>query len=205
MKIWHKQFKNLHQEELDKAFKNACSKGQLKKVKYLLTSSELNKHANIHSQEGEALIKACRNNHYDVIDYLVNSKELKENLSIHTRKDYALIVACEENNVDLAKYLLTSPTLKEHIDIHTNANSPGNTDRAFQIALIYKNLEILNYFITELNIERTPTIDKLIAFHDNEIKDAVENLFKARDLYNKLNKDLVSNEKPQPNTHKVKI
>ena len=43
------QFKHLTQEQLDSKFLEACKLGNLDSIKKLLTSSEINNHANIHT------------------------------------------------------------------------------------------------------------------------------------------------------------
>ena len=82
------------QKQLDKEFINVCSKGNLDKIKYLLTSPDLKEHADIHAQENEGLLYACMNEKTHLIDYLVIeynmniSKELKRDLLISNKEGY---------------------------------------------------------------------------------------------------------------------
>ena len=53
------KYKKLNQEELNDQFINACKNDNLDIVKYLLTSSELTEHADIHAADDLGFIVAC--------------------------------------------------------------------------------------------------------------------------------------------------
>ena len=63
-----------------------------------------------------------------------------------------LIMAVNEERFEDVQLLLTSPFLKEHVDIHYDE------DEAFRSLLRTRNMEILNYFIFDMNIEKTEFI-----------------------------------------------
>lgn len=60
--------------------------------------------------------------------------------------------AVEEERIEDVKLLLTSPYLQDYVDIHYDE------DEAFRILCRKRNMEILNFFIFDMNIERTEFI-----------------------------------------------
>jgi hypothetical protein len=60
--------------------------------------------------------------------------------------------AVEEGRLEDVQLLLTSPYLKEHVDIHYDEDEP------FRSLLRTRNMEILNYFIFDMNIDKTEFI-----------------------------------------------
>jgi hypothetical protein len=159
------QFKSHSQEDLDNAFICACDEGDITKAKYLLTSEELKKNANIHAQNDLAFHICCLHMHnkkknLKILDFLVTSSELEENVSIHAIDDFA-----------------------------------------FHRALVFEAFEILHHFIFDLNIDRTPKINKYLSDHPNK---KIESLFALRDLNEKLNNEL-SSDNISNNSKKIKI
>ena len=69
------KYKKLNQEELNKQFINACQNDDLDIVKYLLTSSELTEHADIHAADDVGFVCACRYSNFEIVKYLVTSAE----------------------------------------------------------------------------------------------------------------------------------
>lgn len=189
MSMLLKEYGSLSQLELQECLYEACKKGELEKVKYLLTSPELMFHADINKHEGDALICAVNNLHYNVIEYLVQSPELKEHICIHTQYDFAIIQACENGDAEMVKYLLTSPNLKEHSDIHTKGRHFGK-DRPFLMAYICERMEVLQYLICDYNIPKTDRISHIMNDDPKEITSAIENMFKFRELHKELNSEL---------------
>lgn len=62
------------------------------------------------------------------------------------------IRAVNEQRFEDIKLLLTSPFLKDHVDIHYDE------DEGFRSLLRTRNMEILNYFIFDMNIKKTEFI-----------------------------------------------
>lgn len=204
----YNQVKSASQDRINLLFLDACRNGELDKVKYFLTSPEINRYADIHVDQDAALLFATREGHYEVIEYLLNSPDLKENISIHAQGDYALIGACISGDIEMAKYLLTSPTLKEHIDIHTGGSN-YKSDKPFITAYSYERLELIHYFIFELNIEKTDEIKALLSNHMNEqyerISQTVNSMFEKRELNEELVKELNSDTISKNVSKKAKI
>lgn len=163
----------------------SCEHGNLSMVQYLLTSTELKLNAAINARKGLPLINACGNGHLDIVKYLLTSPELKEHANIHIDNDSALISACGSRHLNVFKYLLTSSELKDHANL--NAREGEIFDICFKHNQKNDRLEIINYLIFDLNIERTEYINNLLTEYPNE---KVEEWFKLRKLNNELNKEL---------------
>jgi ankyrin repeat protein len=173
LKSEKKLFKSLEQEELNDYFHNHCLRGDLEHVKYLLTSPELNTHADIHSLGEQGLRIACAEGHLDIVTYLLTSPELIEHANVQHSNNVALKCAGESNNLELIKYLIESPTLNYHCDINTeyffenfctsgnlktikyltNPDSLGlisfeNLHNGFIKSCQYGRLEVIQYFLS---------------------------------------------------------
>lgn len=153
----YNRFKDLSQDELNYEFYCACQKGKLKLVKYLLTSSDLKYHANV------------RFNKY------LN----RFNNRLHD--DAGFTEACFYGHFEVVKFLLTAHELKEYPDIH------ARNDTGFISALFNRRLDILQFLIFDMNIEKTEHIEKYLKENPNK---QVENMFQKRDLNNKLEEEL---------------
>ena len=64
-------YKKYNKEQLNDEFIDACRKGQLDVVKYLLASDQLNEHADIHKADDLGFICACEQGHLEVVKYLI--------------------------------------------------------------------------------------------------------------------------------------
>jgi hypothetical protein len=96
----------LEQYKLDQYLIEACLASDLNSVKYLLTSPELNHHANIKGWDEEAFICACRTSNIELINYMLRSPELKEHSNIHTWQDMVFIEACDRKDIEVLNYLI---------------------------------------------------------------------------------------------------
>lgn len=80
---------------------------------------------------------------------------------------------------------MTSPELEKHADIH------ADNDVGFDTAFQFKCLDIIKYFIFDLNIKKTAYIEESLTRYPNKV---VSNYFEMRDLNSELNKNLDSNK-----------
>jgi ankyrin repeat protein len=135
---------------------DACQKGHLNVVQFVLTSKELPLHAEINFNKG-ILSRACEKGQLHVIKYLLTSSELKEHADIHARDDMPLRAACRTGNLDIVKYLTSSPELKENANIYANKGEP------FIDAFQHGHSEILKHLIFDLKMEITTDIDDFLA------------------------------------------
>lgn len=184
------------QEKLNDKLAYSCRDGLIENVKYLLTSKELDIHAEINHNMCYPLKFACSNNRLDIVKYLLTSPELKEKADIHADNDGALNFACANKDTqEIINYLLCSPDLKE------NANFEIRKESHFSNALKFKNLYLLKLYIFDFNIEQSKEIKKMLKKTPNP---EVENLFKLRDLNKKLTIEWNDyNNKPVINKMKI--
>jgi ankyrin repeat protein len=216
-------------EEINNEFIQACAFGDLNKVKYLLTSSDLKEKANIHYKDDDGLTNACENGHLNIVQYLLTSSELKEHIDLHSYSDLAFVIACEKGNLKLVKYLLTSLDLKTHSDIHNYSNyalreickygylelldylttskeieerfEKQDWNIGFLEACKQKQYEIISFFIYILEFEADASVLNFLQKNPNPI---VEEMFKLRELNRDLKKNL-PNKKEKNKEDKTKV
>lgn len=123
------------------AFQSACSKGDIKQVKFL--AKKLNIKIN---NLNRGLEFATIFGHFDIVQYLLTSNELKEHADIHYNDDTALLNCCKYGHLVLVKYLLESPELKEHSNIHVEI--ADMKQYPFLIAAEYSQNNIVKYFMS---------------------------------------------------------
>ena len=227
--IYKELFHNLDRDYLTEQLIEACRVGSLEKVKYLLTSPDLDIHADINGFMYSALNCAAEYGHLDIVKYMLTSPELKEHAKINN--DYnPLIPACRDGHLDIVRYLLTSNELKENVDIHVqndagfawacgrghidiikylmfsdelteHAKIHAYNDNGFKTAFHSHQLEVIRYFIFDLNIEKTEEITKFLL--ENPYKD-IEKMFEKRELSKSLEIELNS-DNINSNAKKIKI
>jgi ankyrin repeat protein len=147
---FYSKYKSSTQKQLNSAFCQACSNGNLDEVKYLLTSPELKEHAEIHYYEDDALAEACWNGHLEIVKYLLTSPDLKEhsNLNDHENNNCdGLLNACGAGHLEIVKYLLTSSDLQEHALINCKFMPPLGS------ACEEGYFDIVKYLLTSPNLK----------------------------------------------------
>lgn len=179
----------------DFGFRAACDKGHLDVIKYLLTSPELKEHANIHAESNEGFNGACAYGHLEVVKYLLTSPDLKNKVQLDkSSANLALGLATVQGRLEIVKYLIESPELKEYVNIH------ASKDRNFRNASVQNHLDIVQYFIFDLNFRQSkPIKEHLIAYPNEE----VTKMFELRELNKQLGQEL--NSTPRAATKKIKI
>jgi ankyrin repeat protein len=199
-----------------------CGNDRLDIVKYVLTSPELKIHANVNWEIDSPLRIACGRGHIQIIDYLLNSPDLKfhashelARLSIIEKAAYdgqlnvlkyflnhpkfefsalkqinkdVLAIASGHGFLDMVTYLLTEPKFKNFIDLHSD------NDRAFRHACTNEQMEIIKFFIFDMNIEKTTYIDNWLLTGESDIAIEVKKLFEIRELTKGLNTELDENK-----------
>src|SRR5579875_3563984 len=75
------KYKKATQEELDKAFLHSCIYAKFEHIKYLLTSPELKRHANVHAEEdlGFAHLLGNKEKSRNIIQYLIFDFNIERN------------------------------------------------------------------------------------------------------------------------------
>jgi len=105
-KINKEYLNKLEQPQLDQYLIDACSVNDFESVKYLLTSPELNNHANIKGWDEEAFVVACRQKNIELVDYMLRTPKIKEHANVHTWHDMVFKEACIRKDVELLNYFL---------------------------------------------------------------------------------------------------
>lgn len=187
------EYKKMNQNDLNDELIFFCTLGEIDKVRYLLTSPELQKHANIHAQDDASLIEACRYGKLEIIKFLLTSTDLKEHAYVNAQQNQALTYACNFGYFDIIKYLLTSSELKEHADIKNN--------KSFLNACEKGHLEIIEYFIFDFHIELTNEIKQYLI---NEEESDISMMFEKRNFHEKLHTKFNNNNNPNI-PYKIKI
>lgn len=191
--------------------------GHLNLVKYLLTSPDLDKNADIMVRNDNPFRTSCQNGYLELVQYIINTPlgrtiDLKTSIrngvmyaadfgqveilnyfltspdinindlpSIDNGQNKAFKQAVINNQLNIIQYVLTSPELSKHADIHVD------NDVGFENALQLKHLDILKYFIFDLNIKKTAYIEESLSRYPNKI---VDQYFEMRDLNSDLSENL---------------
>jgi hypothetical protein len=194
---FYERFKDLTKGQLGECLVDACTNNRLEEVRYLLTSPELKRHANIHVLNDSSLIQACANGHFEIVKYLLTSPELKEHACIQAEQNQSIKMACRNQHLEIFKYLLTSSDLQRKVDIH------AHKDSIFILAVKFSRFEFIQYMLFDLNIDLTNPIKGFLHNRTTPTIDKVKHMFRMRELNQKLTNDLDVENKVQ--TKKVKI
>ena len=195
-------FHDIHIKD-DYWIKQVCENGHLDIAKYLFTSTELNNNAKVNTNDNIAFISSCDSLNFNIIRFLTSSDNIKENVNIHAQNDKAFISLCR----DYYTYELMKSNKRMYMKIMFGRDFPGN--KAENLAKPNLIMEILEYFIFNLNIPKT---DAILNYLDEESRDKEKNIFKAalnakfdmRDFHNSLQEELVINEDKKP-TRRIKL
>jgi hypothetical protein len=174
------KYKDASYYDLNHGLYEACRDNNIEETEYLLNNKDLTSSENIHYNLDSAFLTACQQGHFEIVKLLCTSPWSKEKININANKGEAIRKVF---GLDIVKYLLTSPDLKEHINVHIKKDS------AFKSALERKDLDVLSFFIFDLDIDKTPYIEKYLQLMPNN---EVEKMFAIRDLNRSLNNELES-------------
>lgn len=204
----------------------ACANGRKKIIKYLIESPELKNKINREEYISEYFKIACANDHLQVIQYLatnpnVNRKNLELLFSIglnHAVRDGRINIvnyfftefkdlilndnmvkngaitntACEYGELEILKYFYS-------MNILNKDNIHQNSDQYFLSAYENNKLEVIKYFILDLDMDKTENIKQLLSEKPNK---EIDKMFNLRDLNKSLNNNLEIN---QPKNKKLKV
>jgi hypothetical protein len=106
----YKKFNNCDENGLNCALMMSCRFGNLDEVRYLLTSPELQIHADAEKFIDSGLELACSGGHLELIKYLLFSPELKKNANLHAYEhDYIhtpFVNALSANQLKIIEYFI---------------------------------------------------------------------------------------------------
>lgn len=126
------------------------------------------------------LILACGNGYLDKVKYLLTSPKLQIHADIHAEDDSPIVCASYHGYINIVKYLLSSSELKEHSNIH------AQDDFAFRTACDSEKIETIQYYIFDLNIEKSIFIEKHLNERNGHFIEKVKYMFKVRELSEQL-------------------
>lgn len=164
--------------------------GNLELTKSMLSLIENNHKLN--TPIALAFNSACAKGHLNIAKYVLSESEFNwvaYDKKSRAEEDYSLVYsgfidACKRGQLDIVKYIVESPNIKEKIDFNK-----------FHSTFIVNNIDIIHYFIFDLNIKKDdPFISKLRVSDDNASK--MENLFKINETYTDIAHDINSVELP---------
>ena len=112
-----KEFQNMNYVQLNASLINACMKDYLHVVKYLLTSTELKKIADIHVKNDGPLRTACNNHNWKIVQFLLTSPELQEHANIHVENDIIFKRSVVIKDSILIDFLIFEHTIEQTKDI----------------------------------------------------------------------------------------
>lgn len=157
-------------------------------VSYLINEPQVIRSDKFYSKCYLAGLDTAKNGHIDTLKALLNLSEDNSNRSI-LENGQILEYACNHKQYDFIKYIYTEPKLEGFF----------NKDNCFKYVCIKKDLDLLRFFVWDLNIEKTRVISDFL--NKNEYNE-IENLFELRKLNQHLNIDLDSNKNT---TKKLKL
>jgi hypothetical protein len=167
--------------------RQACENGHIELIEYLLASPELSEHAYI-DEKGFPFIAACRKNQLPVMDFFLNNELTKNQINMEMIKT-GIELACRNEQVEPIKYLIEKTNIRQEKDFYSFINL------TFELALQYKNIDTIRYFIFDLGIEKNKEIEEILKNQPNEDADKWFELVKINnDLYNELNANKQNNK-----------
>lgn len=200
---------------VEDVFNNLCRNGHLHIIKYLLTSPNLKDFHDTHTKYTSWIAPTCQRGYLDIIQYLFTSPELKNHPDIHTNNDVALRSACEFYQFNIVDFLISSQDFKKNLNLH------AEKDLLFKTVFGNQNEKVMKYLIFDLNMEKTDEIrnhmfeKKIDPRYGSgpqyyitipiEFIESVDNMFKVRDLNNKMQEDLNAEKPSQTQSKRPKI
>jgi ankyrin repeat protein len=160
MKIDTNTLLNHDQTQINTVFINACDKGDLELVKFVLHDSRLKFKAEpvntyVSSEPVSGFYLACKSGYLDIVQYLLNSKEIEIHPDINGDNGQALKNACSEGHFEIVKYLLCGKELKTKAKFFPSALIAASNKG---------HLDIVKYLLTDPKVNK----DVNVSFYNNE-------------------------------------
>lgn len=160
----------------------ACEKGSVEVLDYLLNSKEIKLNAKIDSDA--MFYRACSKNQVNILEYLFKHPKVEQDRDFGIRSGELLQSACAYSDLNTIKFIFNYPEFKDKINIHVK------DDILLETLIIDNRIDVIKYFIFDLNIEKTEDIKKLLR---TTTTNEVEKMFQARELKGELKTELKSN------------
>jgi hypothetical protein len=177
-------------------YSTACREGNLELLKFTIEELPIVlSGSNLYT----GLMDIVKNDYPQLLKYLFSSTKLNL-LPGEFAKGTILSSACEHGSVENIKCLFS---LIDSAGLDTKIYLHKNNDAAFETAQIHNHSDILRFFIFDLNMEKTQSIEKILEDNPNGLG---EKLFKLRELSTNLHNELHENlENKNENGKKLKI
>lgn len=172
--------------------------GNFELTQLLLPVIQKNKY---HTDISLGFNSACAKGYLDIVKYVLdypNFNWIEYDSKKRDKEDYSLlytgfISACKRGQLDIIKYLVETPGLNEKIDFNQ-----------FHSNLIVNNIDIIRYFIFELDMKKSDSFFSHISVHDN-MKYQMEDFFKTKEMYTDINQELNSVDTPKHKQKRLKV
>jgi ankyrin repeat protein len=189
-KSYYEQYHDATINQLNLALHTACKNNDIELVKFLLTSHELENHANIFSIELTGFQWACYVGNIELVKYFVSSTELEKNIDISSDEYGGLTSACLGGHLDIVQYFLE--VIGKNLD-----NLNDIYGECLLKAAVNKHYNIISFIVINKNLQRNQQINQFLQEHPDE---NIEKFFALRDLNKNLNNELMVVE----NKHNIK-
>lgn len=202
--LTHPKLNQFHDltNRLNEVLKSACFFGHIPTIDLVLYGSHLCDHANLHHNDGEAIIEACKrltHDNPDTLHYLSTlDKFFTQQPKYYPDLYCNLIVnSMEYGHFNIAKYVFNLAQRTYPLNIHYKK------DKLFRFACEHQCLDIVHYLIFEREIKQTAAITEYLESSENvSFKDSIQKLFWRREL----NKTLVGSLNTKVvKTHRAKV
>jgi len=184
MKQFYEEFKNFNVPKLNYALIDACKACDFDKAKYIMSSPELKEHGSPLAFESAVLREFSKIGSIDMVEYILNLEEAKDRNQFFA--NIALTEACSANQLSLVNYLLHTSNIphKAELDCFGGAG-------AFYFASRNDSLDVLQYLIYDMHIEKNEEVKKQMDFLENmDTLLKIKDWFKNRELVNQLKCEL---------------
>jgi hypothetical protein len=149
MNLSHKRYNNYSQDEINRAFLDACVQTDLELAQFLLTNHDLRYLADIHTYADNAFRTACKNDNVEVLKFLLFSPKIREHVDVHTQLDIAIKLSIARESFNVLEYLIIELNIPKnrYIEQHLKDNPKSEAIRLFELRNLNKDLN------TELSLE----------------------------------------------------
>lgn len=190
------QTQELERMRVDLDLLTACSNGDIKEIKYLLTSPEII-NASIHDATrigSEAPIVACKSNNIEILKYLFFSPDIDNHASLYitnNEKQNLPIIALLQSKEETLMSLLTEEQFKNKFDL--NFTDIHNLN-LFQYAVLNKRKLIIDTLVFDLNLEISEDLKNWLdgIKEENKFHKDILTILQKRNLDNILHTKLTS-------------
>lgn len=194
--------KTLNNDHYIKYFETACWLESISIVNYLLFSS----HERFIERYNLGINMSAKNGQCNLLKYFreLNNHE-KFELDIRKENINILSQACENGHQDIVRYIFSEPKIENFTPLIEEL------EKFFKQAFVNDSLELVKFFIFELNIPFTDYIKSDLEFYyggiysDIKEKDKIENLFSIRELQCSLIQELNVNNENEFTNKKIKL